>query len=701
MRVRYQNQYIAALWACIWAFSVPESLARQVDTIRAHQGVLDLRAWDAANDGPLRLDGEWEMYWKQILLPDDFDEELSLPPGQYELLPKLWNNSSIDGRSLGAFGYATYRLTILHPIENPPPRLSLYLSNYLSSYELWVDGILLSQNGKVGKDPETTTHQWLPRLVSFDLIGNDTEIVLLVANFRHRKGGVSVNPKIGNPAQLEREWMADIAVHIFLMGAYFLVGVFFIGVFLFWSEDQSIIYFIVFSLIFSLRYFLIGPRMAVFLFPDLFTFDAALRLEYLTVYLGVPLIVTFVGESFPRIFSRTVLRVFQGISAVCALVVVFMPVNIFTELAVPFTFLMLAISLYGIWVLICAAQQKEEGGRVGLSGLGIGSLLLLVASGEYLGWFPGIRYATEYGIFIFILSQALALARRLVSHFLKATKIKDAALAEKKEAEAASETLKQIHERMVASKYSLEADNLNRTQKLRNAYSELAAVNQELDQFLYRYSHDLRSPITTLLGLNEVAETSITETAAQKLFGHVKLTVVKMDVLVRKLMKLHEINTQQVDTPEPLSIAVMIHEILDQYATPLGTHRVHVICKVDHIPLILARRPMLQIVLENTIENALYYYNPEREDRVIEVLATIESASLILTIRDNGMGISEEVLPYIYDMFYRGTTRSPGSGLGLYLAKKAIEKLDGALAVISAENEFTEVRIHVPIQVLD
>ncbi len=187
MRVGYLNQYVAALWACMGVFFVPESLAKQVDTIRAHQGVLDLSAWDPVNDGALVLDGEWEMYWSHLLLPDDFDEGAELPPREYVVLPALWNQLAINGHTLGAFGYATYRLTIIHPIKNPPARLSLYLSNYLSSYEVWVDGILLSQNGKVGKEPETTTHQWLPRLVSFDVLGEDTKIVLQVANFKHRK----------------------------------------------------------------------------------------------------------------------------------------------------------------------------------------------------------------------------------------------------------------------------------------------------------------------------------------------------------------------------------------------------------------------------------------------------------------------------------------------------------------------------------
>ncbi len=510
-----------------------------------------------------------------------------------------------------------------------------------------------------------------------------------------------MSPQIGTTEELERAWLADVAIHVFLMGAYFLVGVFFIGVFLFWSEGSSIIYFTAFSLIFSLRYFLIGPRVAIFLFPDFFTFDVALRLEYLTIYLGVPLIVTYVGESFPHIFSRTILRIFQSVSGVCALIVVFMPVRVFTELAIPFTLLMLVISIYGIWVLIQAARKKEEGSRMGLGGLGIGSLLLLIGSGEYLGWFPGIKYATEYGIFVFVLSQALALAKRLVSHFLSEMKIRDQTLAEKKAREDESEALEKAHERIVAAKSGLEAEIISRTQKLRNAYSELAAVNKELDQFLYRYSHDLRSPITTLMGLNEVAETSITETAAQKLFGHVKLTVIKMDVLARKLMKLHEINTNQGDPPEPLPIALLISDLLDQYAILVETHSISVSCEVDHDLLVMTHRPLIQIILENIIENALYYYDRTKENCTLKIFAGIEGEELTVKVWDNGMGISEAVLPRIYDMFYRGTPRSPGSGLGLYLAKKAIEKLNGDIWVNSAENEFTEVRIQVAIQLPD
>lgn len=698
MKVRYWGCHTIVLWTCLVITGIQWGSARPLDRLVAKAGILDLNGVDLRSRGPLDLDGEWEFYPHKLFVPDDFGAGTVPPEKQFITLPALWEGKDPQGQPLQAFGFATYRLTVIHPLGETLPRMALYLSNYLSSYELWVDGVPIAQNGKVGDAPEKTTHQWLPKLVSFEPSGEETVIVLQVANFKHRKGGVSKNPQFGILEQLERVWMADILVHAFVLGAYFLMAVFFFGVYLFWQEDRSVIYFITFSLLFSFRYFLIGPRFGVFLFPDFFSFDLALRLEYLTVYLGIPFIVTFVAEMFPQLFSRTVLRVIQAIGGLCALLVLSTPVWVFTELAVPFTLFLIVISMYGVWVIIQATRQKERGSYMGLAGLGFGSLLLVIAAGDYLGWFQGIQYATELGIFVFILFQALSLARRLTDHVILEKKIKDETLEEKAEILSESQVLGEANERIWAINSRLENEIIQRTQKLRSAYSELADVNKELDLFLYRYSHDLRSPITTLMGLNEVAETAITETNAQRLFGHVKLTVVKMDILVRKLMKLHDINTNEGDQLETLSLSVVVKDIVESYRSTLDEHEVSVECQLDHVPLISTHLPLLQIVLENAIENAAYYYSKETGRlRTVTIQGNIVGEFLLMTIRDNGMGIKEEIKPNIFDMFYRGTTRSPGSGLGLYLVEKALEKLQGEIEITSIEEEFTEVSIRIPI----
>lgn len=696
MEATHWIRLIGACWVAMM-MATPKGYAKKPEKPLAQKGIIDLSSWKPELDGSISLDGEWESYKGSIINYKLFHDDLLKPEKEYEKLPAIWKVDSLNTHSSPAFGYATYRLIIKNPLQPPGTQLALSLSNYLSSYELWVDDKLVARNGKVGKTLQATVHQWLPQVVSFELTGEDTELTLYVANFKHRKGGVSVNPIIGTPQGLNRLRMFDILIHAFLMGSYFLMGALFVGLFLYWKEDKSIIYFAAFCLIFAYRFFAIGPRINVYLFPDLFTFDLALRLEYLTVYLGVPLIVTYIGEMFPRTFSRTALRLFQGVSALCAFLVIAMPVRIFTELAVPFTLFMVLLSFYGGYVVIQAARKKEEGSYVSLVGLIAGSSLLFVASGDYLGWFPGVKYATELGVLVFIISLAFVVARRFTNFFFEQKKMSEKTREQKEEIENETEVLEQVRERMAAITLNLENEITNRTQKLRNAYSELASVNKELDLFLYRYSHDLRSPLTTLMGLNEVAKTSIKERNARQLFTHVNLTVVKMDNLVRKLMTLHLINNNQREAPDNMSLQVVIDESLDLYRQQIIDKKIQIKGSFNKLPMISTNITLLKIVVENVLENAIHFtHKNPTETPVIKIDAEMVEGDMVLRVRDNGSGINEESLPLVFDMFFRGSAASQGSGLGLYLANKSVEKLEGSIHLTSTEGEYTEVVAHIP-----
>ena len=108
-------------------------------------GYIDLSEWDFINDGTVTIEGEWDFYWDTLISPNNFP--VSIEP-LYPYFPSLWSDIEINEESLSNFGYATYRARII--IGKTEHLLALKLPDYYTSYKLWLNGKILSENGKVG-----------------------------------------------------------------------------------------------------------------------------------------------------------------------------------------------------------------------------------------------------------------------------------------------------------------------------------------------------------------------------------------------------------------------------------------------------------------------------------------------------------------------------------------------------------------------
>lgn len=104
---------------------------------------------------------------------------------------------------------------------------------------------------------------------------------------------------------------------------------------------------------------------------------------------------------------------------------------------------------------------------------------------------------------------------------------------------------------------------------------------------------------------------------------------------------------------------------------------------------------LLKIILKNLIENSLIFSDISR-DITVKVSARKKRSSIYLCVEDNGEGIESDIRPRIFDLFYRGSQKSKGNGLGLYLVKKAVEKLNGSIELESEVNKCTKFTIILP-----
>ncbi|MGM0580830.1 MAG: ATP-binding protein [Bacteroidota bacterium] len=243
---------------------------------------------------------------------------------------------------------------------------------------------------------------------------------------------------------------------------------------------------------------------------------------------------------------------------------------------------------------------------------------------------------------------------------------------------AQSEELKEANDQVNELNHQLEERVKNRTLALENALSEL-------DHFFYRASHDFRGPLTTLLGLVEVSKSYNLPPEAKSLFDKVNITVKKLDGMVKKLQAVSFLGDfENLKSPKKIKLESKIKQIANEVIKNKSSDVVNFNydLKVNtSVEKILFYPVILNICLSNLIENSLAFNSSDKIQIIIN--AIVKEGKLILSVEDNGTGISKDVQDDIFSMFKRTSHTSTGNGLGLYIVKKAVEKLNGQIELKS------------------
>jgi signal transduction histidine kinase len=239
--------------------------------------------------------------------------------------------------------------------------------------------------------------------------------------------------------------------------------------------------------------------------------------------------------------------------------------------------------------------------------------------------------------------------------------------------------IEEANEELIDLNQTLEVKVEERTLKLKNTLQELLQTQQELDTFLYRASHDLRGPISRLVGLAKLAKMEKDTQAIHQNLNLLELTAQKMGGMLDKLTNVYVITREEVDYDD-FNMYDMLENLKKQFKKNPAFESVYLMNKIEGLVNIHTDRTLFQIILENLLENAFQYHSPNPDVfPIVDLHLKADNEFIQLKITDNGIGIEPEHQAKMFEMFYRGTERSKGSGLGLYLVKKAAEKLNGEL----------------------
>lgn len=224
---------------------------------------------------------------------------------------------------------------------------------------------------------------------------------------------------------------------------------------------------------------------------------------------------------------------------------------------------------------------------------------------------------------------------------------------------------------------------------------ELRKINAELDNFVYSVSHDLRSPLLAIKGiLHLVFKSNNLDANLKHLLSLANNSVLRLDETIQEILEYSRNSRLDLQLGH-FNIEEMIQHIYEDLKFSVEDD-VELVIQNEVGPEINSDHGRVNTVLKNLIGNAFKYRKIGIPKTLI--FAKIQSAGDILriSIEDNGEGISEEKLPRIFDMFYRGSSNSVGTGLGLYIVKEIVSKLEGEIRVESQEGVGTKFIVELP-----
>lgn len=222
---------------------------------------------------------------------------------------------------------------------------------------------------------------------------------------------------------------------------------------------------------------------------------------------------------------------------------------------------------------------------------------------------------------------------------------------------------------------------------------KLRKVNSELDSFVYSASHDLRSPLASLLGLIDLAE--IDKSHINSYLDKMKTSVKKLDAFIGDIIDFSSNERKEVMVSK-FSLPELIDDVLDELHFLNHDDNVSINKSFEGESIFASDRRRVAIILRNLISNALKYKDSQKPNPVISINIHCDKVYTSIEIDDNGIGIEKHALRDIFKMFFRATENSSGSGLGLYIVKETVEKLQGTITVESVVKKGTTFTITLP-----
>lgn len=225
---------------------------------------------------------------------------------------------------------------------------------------------------------------------------------------------------------------------------------------------------------------------------------------------------------------------------------------------------------------------------------------------------------------------------------------------------------------------------------------QLTKLNQELDGFVYSVSHDLRSPLSSILGLTNLARFANSKEELVEYMVMIQDRIKTQDAFIKDIIE-YSRNTRTEPLSEPVDLYALTEEVIESLKFNLLASKIHFDVELPRDFVVITDKNRWKTMLSNLIGNAIKYHDPGKARQYIKLSANRSNEKLLYTVTDNGSGISGQHLDKVFNMFYRASDTSSGSGLGLFITKEAVQKLKGTISVTSQQYVGSVFEITIPL----
>lgn len=227
---------------------------------------------------------------------------------------------------------------------------------------------------------------------------------------------------------------------------------------------------------------------------------------------------------------------------------------------------------------------------------------------------------------------------------------------------------------------------------LRNKIAELEKTNDELNRFIYSISHELRAPLVSTMGVINLVKMEGLFHSSGEYWGLIETCSDRLDYYIQKTLQYYK-NNKTVSENTLIDFEQLIPSLIELYS--YTDKETTFTVNIDQSINFYGDAFRIEVILGNLISNAIKYQKEDETDKKVSINIIVSKEQVEISIADNGMGILNEHLEKIFTQFFKSKVNH-GSGLGLFIVKEALNKINGRIAVNSDPIDGTTFKIMIP-----
>ncbi len=643
----------------------------------AQENILDLREKDL-NETIFKVDGTWQMAFESLLSAEAMQ---GLESKFYCQIPGSWTGLDYHGQRLPSHGFATYYKRVL--VDQEIKELRLDSRRMGVNFELFVNGHSLGGAGQVGTNKETSLPSYRNRSFRLPDHNGTLDIVFHISNFHYRKGGMWRGITVGSLERMAKNETYKVAASFFLIGAILFMGLYHLGLNIYRFKSAASINFSIVCFLTVFRTLLVGE----YLLDDSIGVNwfILVKLELISFYLLVAFTGRFIYYLFPKLVKKWVYLIpfYAGLGG--SIFTIFAPVSVSNYLVPVMQIVTSIASLLWLIFIVRGAFSKNKEAIIAM----IGFVILFAAYINEVLVFRSIitnDFLFTTGVFFFLFSYVIIMANRISTTYVQAEDLG-------RELQVINQ---ELEEKVRFRTRLLDQQN----EALIENNKKLLHINQEKDGLISVVAHDLKSPLNINIGLISLLKSTSGITDEQREYINMmeRSNAQGLD-LINDLLLLYNLEKAQEANISSFNLQQFLENCVNSgHAEMASKKSISLKCDLEGCDTTFHTDPsMLRRIIDNLISNAIKFSHPGKR---IWLRAELSDDNLELVVKDEGLGIREEELGFLFKKFQQLSNKPTGdessSGLGLSIVKQLTGLLGGTVGVTSTFGKGSEFTVSIP-----